>query len=280
MKTIKYFLMILPFFLICFVTPQKSLADTGMDGKGLPRVIDHAGLLTDVESGMLEEKLKEISGRYSFDIVIAALEEEELGGQSIRDYADDFYDYNGYGAGEDKSGVFLLLSMQKDGHGDYWISTTGFGIKAFTDAGIDYIGDAIVPDLKDRDYMGAFEVFLEHCDSFLEQAQKGKSYDVGFMPKEPFEWGQSLLIALVAGVIVGFIVVSTMKAKLKTVQPAKSAVNYVKDGSMHLTEQSDFFLYRNITRHAKPKESSSSGGGSSVHTGSSGRSHGGGGGHF
>lgn len=245
-----------------------------------PNVVDEMGLLTDGEKAALSADIKEISQRQSCDIVIVAVPDEMLEGQNIRDYADDFFDYNGYGIGSDFSGILLMLSFEEDGHGDYWISTCGYGITAFTDAGIDYIGRTIVPYLKDKEYAEAFDVFAKQCDDFLTHARNGKPYDVDAMPKEPFDWDGRLMAALVAGGVVGFIVVSSMQSKLKSVKPAKSAVNYIKAGSMHVTKQSDIFLYRNVTRHAKPKESSGGRGGSSTHRSSSGRSHGGGGGHF
>lgn len=248
-----------------------------------PNVVDEVGLLTDAEKGALSAEIKEISQKQSCDIVIVAVPNEQLNGQNIRDYADDYFDYNGYGIGDDASGILLMLSMDKDGHGNYWISTCGYGITAFTDAGISYIGNAIVPYLKEKDYAGAFDVFAEQCDEFLTKARKGTPYDVDEMPKEPFKWDMVLYMSLVAGVVTGFIVVTTMKAKLKTVRPAKAAANYIRAGSMRLTRKSDIYLYRNVTRRARPKETSSSGGGgggSSVHRSSSGRSHGGGGGSF
>lgn len=248
-----------------------------------PNVVDEVGLLTDTEKGALSAEIKEISQKQSCDIVIVAVPNEQLNGQNIRDYADDYFDYNGYGIGDDASGILLMLSMDEDGHGNYWISTCGYGITAFTDAGISYIGNAIVPYLKDKDYAGAFDVFAEQCDEFLTKARKGTPYDVDEMPKEPFKWDVVLYMALVAGFVTGFIVVTTMKAKLKTVRPAKAAANYIRAGSMRLTRKSDIYLYRNVTRRARPKETSSSGGGgggSSVHRSSSGRSHGGGGGSF
>ena len=52
-------------------------------------------------------------------------------------------------------------------------------------------------------------------------------------------------------------------------------------GSMKLTNQRDLYLYREVHRTERPKESSSSdSGGSSTHTSSSGSTHGGGGGSF
>jgi uncharacterized protein len=67
-----------------------------------------------------------------------------------------------------------------------------------------------------------------------------------------------------------------MKGKLKSVRVQAGASGYVKTGSMNVTHRQDLFLYRDVNRTAKPKDSS----GSSTHTSSSGRSHGGGGGKF
>lgn len=52
----------------------------------------------------------------------------------------------------------------------------------------------------------------------------------------------------------------------------------MKKESLNITEKRDLFLYRTVSRTAKPKNESS--GGSSTHTSSSGSTHGGGGGKF
>ena len=59
------------------------------------------------------------------------------------------------------------------------------------------------------------------------------------------------------------------------------AASYEREGSMNLTNSRELFLYRDVHRTERPKESSSSdSGGSSTHTSSSGTTHGGGGGSF
>jgi uncharacterized protein len=132
--------------------------------------------------------------------------------------------------------------------------------------------------LKEQEYALAFNDFADNCDAFLEEAKSGTPYDSGHMPKGSFPLVSNVLIALAAGFIIAFIVVSVMRAKLKSVRSEKAAANYIKSGSMHITEQKDIFLYRNITRTERPKESDS--GGSSTHSSSSGSTHGGGGGSF
>lgn len=68
---------------------------------------------------------------------------------------------------------------------DWYISTCGYGITAFTDAGIEYIGEQIVPYLSDKDFAGAFEAYITLCDEFITQARTGKPYDIGSFPRKP-----------------------------------------------------------------------------------------------
>ena len=97
------------------------------------------------------------------------------------------------------------------------------------------------------------------------------------LPKEPLSliW---IPISIAVGVCLSFIIVGNMKSKLKTVRFQAAASNYMKNGSLNITESRDLFLYNTVTRTAKPKNNSSSG--SSTHTSSSGSTHGGGGGKF
>ena len=44
-----------------------------------------------------------------------------------------------------------------------------------------------------------------------------------------------------------------MKSKLKTVRFQAAASNYMKNGSLNITESRDLFLYNTVTRTAKPK---------------------------
>ena len=242
------------------------------------RVVDMAELLSDSEKTALLSKLDEISERQKLDIVVLTV--NTLDGKTPRDYADDFYDYNGYGFGENKDGILLLVSMEDR---DWWISTTGYGITALTDAGIEYISKKFLSDLSDGDYAQAFTTYAELCDQFITQAKTGEPYDIGNMPKEPFNVAWNILVAFVIGLVVAFVVTNIMKKQLKTVQLKSEANNYVKANSMILTENRDLFLYNQVSRRARPKEtdnSSGSSGGSSTHTSSSGSSHGGGGGKF
>ena len=81
--------------------------------------------------------------------------------------------------------------------------------------------------------------------------------------------------------MLAWVVVSVMKSQLRSVAFQENAASYVREGSMNLTNSRELFLYRDVHRTERPKESrSSDSGGSSTHTSSSGTTHGGGGGSF
>lgn len=235
-----------------------------------PRLVDQADLLTDTQENSLQKELDDISEKLDFDVAIVTV--DSTGSRTPQAFADDYYDYNGFGMGANADGVLLLVSMAER---DWHISTAGFGIAAFTDAGLDYISDIFVPYMSDGDYMKAFETYADLCDQFVTQAKNGRAYDNGNMPKAPFDLVKYGGIALIGGGIIALLIVEVMRRSLQSVRPQRSAGNYIKNGSMHITASEDRFLYANVSKRARPKSS-----GSSTHRSSSGRSHGGRGGKF
>lgn len=250
--------------LLCLGLSMPASAQSDM-----PLLVDDADLLTDSEESDLLAKLETISQNQQMDIVVVTT--NSLNGETPRDYADDFYDYNGYA----EDGVLLLISMEDS---DWDISTTGYGITAVTDAGREYMADQFLDDLSNGYFYDAFVTYADLCDEFITQALNGNPYDIGNLPKEDFSYVKKLVVSLVIGLVVALIVTSSMTAQLKSVHKQSEAADYVKNGSMKVTESRDLFLYRRVDRRAKPKDTNS--GGSRTHTSSSGRSHSGGGGKF
>ncbi len=238
------------------------------------RVIDNAELLDEDDEVALEAKLYEISARQRLDVTVATT--DTLGALSISEYADRLYDSNYFGYGDSRDGLLLLISLE-EGNNQWYISTSGYGITAFTDAGIDYIGEQIKGELSDGNYYSALSHFAKLSDSFITQARTDKPYDSGNLPKEKLSaiW---IPISIVIGFVIAKLTVSGMRSKLKTVRAQRSANSYIKDGSLNITNSRDLFLYRTVTRRAKSTDSSSSG--SSTHKSSCGTVHGGGGGSF
>ena len=251
----------------------------------LQRFVDEAGLLTGSEGSDLLDQLNEISERQQVDVVVVTV--DSLEGASATEYADDFYDLNGYGFGDVGDGILLLICMVVRVCA---ISTSGFGITAFTDAGLEYLSDMIIGDLGDGDYAWAFTTFAEMCDDYITQAKTGEPYDADHLSKDPFALVFFLVVALAVGFVIALIATGIMRMKLKSVYSQTEADSYVKKGSLKLTTKTDLYLYKDVKRRERPKEekedhsdnmrSSGSSGGSTTHKSSSGKKHGGASGKF
>lgn len=243
------------------------------DQRELPRFVDDADLLTDEEEAALLEKLDEISERQSCDVVIVTI--DSLEGKTSVEYADDFYDYNGYGVGDEYDGLLLLVSMKDR---DWAISTSGFGITAFTDAGLNYISEKFLPLLSDGKYSKAFTKFADLCDDFITEAKTGEPYNENHLPKEPVGvfW---IIVDLVVGLGIGYVIAFRKRQKLISVRRKVEAEDYTVPGSFVLDVNTDTFVRRFVTSKsvASTESKSNSGsttGGSTTHTSSSGRTHG------
>lgn len=268
------------FFAMCLCMAFVMAVATAVTAEaagGLARLVDRADLLSDSEEEELSGELDEISERQQVDIVVVTV--ESLEGASAAAYADDFFDYNGYGFGTDRDGILFLIGMEER---DWYISTSGYGITAVTDAGLEYMSEKFLPYLSDGEYAEAFHIFAVQCDDYITQAKAGAPYDIDNVPTEPFSPLGALLIALTAGFVTALIATGVMRHGLRSVRSQIAADSYMKRDSLRITKDYELFLYRNITRTERAKESSAphSGGGSSTHTSSSGRTHGGGGGKF
>ena len=243
----------------------------------LPRLVDDADLLSESQEAALLAHLDEISERQRCDVIVVTV--PSLDGKSSTAFADDFYDYNGYGYGAGDDGILFLLSMEDR---DWAYSTYGFGIAAFTDAGQSYIFSKIKSDLGNDDWNRAFEKYASLCDEFLTAARDGSPIDIHNLPKPPTPWVMITIIALAASGLTALITVSILRRRSKGgVAEKTTAQDYMSASSLNLTKSENIFVGTQVSKTSNASQSSSGGrGGSSTHSSSSGRSHGGSSGKF
>lgn len=256
---------------ICSVT---AFADTFQPvERTLPLVVDNADLMSDSEEAELIEKLESVGNAHRCEVAVVTVTSTE--GKSHMAYADDFYDYNGYGYGSNDDGLLFLLDM---GAREMYITTHGTGISAVTDYGRERLFDKVQDDIKSGDYYDAFIRYAEIVDDYYTRYENGTPYDINSDKESPFAINISnFVIAIIGALLVAFIGTGNMKGKLKSVRSKPAASDYVKAGSLNINQSNDIFLYRHVSRVRIQSSSSSSSGGSRTHRSSSGRSHGGGG---
>jgi len=203
--------------------------------------------IVSAEEEALYIKLAAISETYGAQVAVATVPSLDGADVTLDAFVETVYDRLGYGYGEEHNGVLLLVCMDPR---EYRILSNGFAADAITMDYIDSIGDLIVSDLSDAEYAAAFEVYADECAYYLN----------GYINGFPFNVTGTLILSVVVGFVVGGIVALLLKGQLKSVRKQREANVYVKAGSMKLTQSNDFFLYRTVTRTARPKNTSSSSG--------------------
>lgn len=235
-----------------------------------PLLVDDAGLLSETERQEVLSRLESVSSKYGVDIAVYTT--GDTGGMNVTTYSDQYYLDHGYGTGEDRSGTLLTISMSER---DWHLSTHGEGIQAFTDYGIEQLGQSIGSYLSGGDYAGAFKEYAEIADRYFSSERDGKPVDVP--PRGAGFYVILAVASLVLGFIFSFAATGAMKKKMKSVARQASASAYATEGGIRLTENSDRYLYHRVVAVPIPRNNSS--GGSSTHS-TGGSTFGGGGGKF
>lgn len=243
-------------FALIFAFTAPAMADDTV------RVIDYADILTDSAEYALEDKLEDIYYSLRFDAVVVTVDSTE--GTPGQAFADDLYDYLGYGYGSEHDGI-LLLWVAEDR--EVFISTCGYGTYAVTDTGMKYLLNAVVPYLKDNDYAKAFNVFADKTEYLVKLARDGNRMDSKTGKDDDENPLVKVFLSLFVGMVPAAIVISVMKGKMKTVHAQRSAENYTT--LVNVDGGYDNFLYTDVQKVKKDRETT-------THTSSSGRQHGGG----
>lgn len=221
-------------------------------------VVDQAGIFTADQVSQLEQAAAELGVQYKMDIVIVTTNDAE--GKTAMAYADDFFDYNGYGVGTNHDGILMLMDFDNR---DVWISTTGSGITYLTDAKIQSILDDIFANgMESGDYYGAATAFIDSTARAM--APNSVSLVDG-------------IIALVSSGGLGAGIFGGVRKSYKG-KAARPIFEYQKNSLVSYGITSDNMFNTYTTSRIIPRPTSSGGGGgSSTHTSSSGGTHGGGG---
>lgn len=243
-------------------------------GKAAVPIYDYLNLLTTDEITHLNNQIATIGDTYQADVGIVIT--DHLNNKSPQDYADDFYDTNNYGYGDDYTGLLLLIDM---GSRKIYISTSGRCIFAFSDTRISQMVSHIASELQNANYDGACTVFLDDVENTLIKASSSPTTPHA-STKPKISLGMVIGICLLIPLLIATLFYVLIKKSY--LSPAHSqAPTLPQESSVHYTAKKDNFISTHTTRvRIQNNPPSGGGGGSSTHTSSSGRSHGGGGGSF
>lgn len=249
------------------------------------RVYDEASLFSKSQTNSMEGIIEELRGTIKMDVVVLTIDDAQ--GKTSEAYADDYYDYNGFGTGKDASGVILLIDMDNR---EIYISTTGKMIKYLTDQRINTLLDSIYTQVAKGDYYRSAIIFLSEVEKYINEGIPKSQYEydteTGKIKVYRSLEAVEIVLALAVALAVGGIGIAVVKRRYRQ-KVTVYKYPFKKNGKLELTNQADVFITQNITSHQIDTDHHSSGGSfggggsssgrSSTHTSSSGSSHGGGG---
>lgn len=227
-----------------------ALIPAGAAGAYGVKLDDAADLLNSEEESMLTAKMQEVSDTCQCNVLFLTANDQSGATFTFNgtgeDYCKRYYETT-FGVNVD--GVIVYLTLHdEDGDRQLYVYGTGKMEKRLSNSESEDIRtDAInhhKPETK-----GYYDFFLSICDG-LEKA----------IP--PHMAWYKLPLAFLIGFGIALLILLILKGQLKSVKMERGAVNYVRPGSMNVTASRDTYLYRTVSRTARPKNNSSSSGSS------------------
>lgn len=252
-------------------TIEKSFADGDME-----YAVDSAKVLTTEELESLKSKFAQISDENNIDVGVVTV--DYLDGKSAQEFANNLFEQNKFGKGENRDGILLLVSTEDR---EWAMSTHGSAKEAFNEEGLDFLSGEFLPYLAEDDYYSAFENFANNARELSAMYVLGDPYgedeyadDENIVEEEKGINNEVWIpLSIVMGCAISLVIMMMYKSQLKSVKSESRADDYLMD--MKLVKSQDIFLYRTVTRTMRPKNENnssdfSSGGGGGDYGGSSG----------
>lgn len=179
-----------------------------------------------------------------------------VGSQTAREYAKDYYRSQELGSGSQRSGVMFLVAMESR---DYVTITYGSAVQAFSDGRIQTIEEKVQPLLSKGENLQAAQTFLQLCGDTLDYyARHGKPMPGGSGA------GRVAVVLLVPLGIAG-LVCGVLCSRMRTARPKTEAADYLSPEGLVLHRQTDRYTHTTRSQvYDPPQQQSDSDSSSSV----------------
>ncbi len=241
-------------------------------------IVDDAHILNESELSDLMNKFDNIRSEYNVDIVFVSTD-ALYNSAGVDASAHAYFDDHNRGYGDNRDGIMLYISMDER---DYCFLVNGYADTVFSGSNFDYLENEVLSYLSSNDFAGAVNAFADVCDEVFYQAKNedfynNEAYDDynfsfnfsvddynysnnigGYASKDTFSVVMTYIIAFAVAVFVAFLLTYNKVKQMKTAVKNNSANNYIKQGSFNIQFSKDIYLFSNVTKTPKPKQTSSS----------------------
>lgn len=216
-------------------------------------VIDYADNLSSSEVEELDLFAEKLESAYGVTVLFCIT--EGTGDVTADEFASETYsDYT-----DNENG---LIIVHDDWNKTYFTFISGNADEYFSDAAVDSMTDAYDTN---ESYYGGISTCYELAEEYLENGYSGGyvndseplNNDTDTIGASEEKDGVSIIwlpVSLLIGLLVGFLIINGIASKNKSVKMQENATVYTRPGSMVITGSADNFLYNNVERREKPKQ--------------------------
>jgi len=228
------------------------------------KVVDLAGLLTEIEISTLSQLIADASERTRMDFIV--LTTDNSLGKSPRIYCEEFFDNNGFGLGPERDGMILYIDIAKR---DVYFNAFNRAAAVFGPQEQNAVLDWVAPYLSDGRYYEACLAFVEVSEYYISGVPSGeidRRYGE-IVYRVDHAYGRGLTIpmaAIVAAIVSGAILLILFALHSKSLPQKPGIHTYFDENGLNMTRKEDVFLRTHTTRMALPKDGGGSGGGGSI----------------
>lgn len=148
-----------------------------------PRVVDLADIFSDEDEAEMEERLAEIREEVQRDIVVYTDVTSYGFGEAV--WSADFYDFNGYGIGDEFEGACLFINMDPNDRG-WWVCCTGPDTRnLYSELYANQMDDELYEYMAAGEYTEGVKTWIE---TFRRLYVKGMPYAPEWMPDRDEDW--------------------------------------------------------------------------------------------
>lgn len=240
-------------------------------------VFDEAGLFSAAKRTELEELGQKLEKEYKMNFLM--LTTDDAYGMSSAQFAEDFYEKEGYAANGRSGGIVLIIDMDNR---EMNLISDGSMIYYITDAREERIYDAGEDYLRKKEYGNAMYAMLRQVEAYMEKGIPNNQYsydtETGKIVYHRSLTSMDVIIAFAAAFLSAGGVCFVLYRRYSVVKEYEYQVN--QNAEINLTGRQDRLVNQFVTQRRIPKSpppgSGGSGGRTSTHTSSGGRTYGGG----
>lgn len=262
-------------------------------------VYDPDDILTEEDREALGTAAERLTDTYDCAVYIFLMNDfTDYGYDDLYEFAQDYYEENLLGCGEDRDGILLTLSTGLQDMGAFdWVDTDTRAVSlavygpwaqtVFTDAAQDILWDAFLEEFGNDNWYGGCQNYLTTCETLLSDAQNAipagnMTSDYGYDDVYPVRkdasigaaMGKAVAMSILPAVVIAFLVCGVMKRNMKTARKASGAAAYVSS-AVDLKVRTDHYTHSTVVRTPIKTDAGPKGGGPRL----GGGPHGGGGHH-